>query len=444
MLIVTSSCSDEWLDEKQNIKLIVPTTLNDLDFLMNSNQLEYDGRGASEMSSDEAEYSSEQFNALPLAFQRSLATWTVTEFEQLGQNQDEWDISYSHIQICNIVLTALAKTERTEENKKIYDRIKGTALYHRSRQFLNLAMTFCKYYDPVSAPNELGIPLKLTEDIDEPIFRANLEETYKRIIEDLTSACQLLPIEQISQAHIVKGGAYGLLARAYLYMDQYEQARIAADSSFKYHSFIENYNDLDASLTRPLNIQSEEMHIRLVPRLSISYATNGRINQELYNSYHDNDLRKVMFFRAEADGKFSFKGHYMPALFTGTTTAEVLLISAECKARLGDIDGAMGSLNLLLEKRFETGTLTPVYPQTQLEALSIILLERRKELLTRGLRWQDLKRLNRDPQHAKTLTRIIGSETFTLPPNDPRYILPIPQYIINYNGIQQNTYSNGN
>lgn len=441
ILCVSSGCSKEWLEKKQDVKLIVPAELNDLDMLLNSPGFEYDGRGSSEMSTDEATYSQEQFNALSRDFLRDLATWRVTEFIQSGGvNQDEWDISYNQIQICNVVLTTLEKISRTNENGALYDRIKGTALYHRSRQFLNLAMTFCNYYDSATAKEELGIPLKISDDIDEPIFRASLEDTYKRIVSDLRSSCSLLPVGKISYTHIAKGGAYAILARTLLFMDKYNEASTIADSSYNYHNFIEDYNLVNPSPSRPLNLQSKEMHIPLNPRIAVSYATIGRINNDLYNSYEDNDLRKILFFKLEKDGKYSFRGHYLSGLFSGTTTPEVLLISAECNARLGNIGVAMQKLNLMLEKRYKNGTLVPRHASTKNEALDIILSERRKELLTRCLRWQDLKRLNRDPHYSKIIERSIGTQNYILPPNDPRYVLPIPQYIINFNGVEQNKY----
>lgn len=438
-LLLLNSCSKQWLEEKQNIKLIVPTTLNDFDLLLNVSTFEQDGRGSTEMSSDEAEYTVEQFNALPLSFQRNLATWNVTVYEELPTIQNEWNVAYSQIQICNVVLTGLNKIERNENNKITHDRIRGTALYHRSRQFLNLAMTFCKYYDENVAKSELGIPLKLTDDIEERISRSTLEETYQKIVMDLKVSAGILPVEKISFTHIAKGGAYALLARTLLYMDKYQEAKNAADSSFKYHDFIEDYNTLNPSATRPLNIQSKEMHIPLNPRMSVNYATVGRISQDLYNSYDENDLRRILFFRKELDGKYSFKGHYRAAMFSGTSTPEVLLIGAESRVRLGDDSGAIKQLNLLLQKRYKTGQFVPYSAKSSSQNLEIILKERRKELLTRCLRWQDLKRLNRDPRFSKTLTRNIGEESYSLPPGDPRYILPIPQYVIDFNGVIQNT-----
>jgi len=50
----------------------------------------------------------------------------------------------------------------------------------------------------------------------------------------------------------------------------------------------------------------------------------------------------------------------------------------------------------------------------------------------------DLRRLNKDVRFAKTLTRAINGQTYTLSPNDPKYVMPIPIQEINTSGIAQN------
>ncbi len=76
--------------------------------------------------------------------------------------------------------------------------------------------------------------------------------------------------------------------------------------------------------------------------------------------------------------------------------------------------------------RWKTGTFVPFTANTQEEALQIILQERRKLLLGRNLRWTDLCRLNLDLRFAVTLTRNVKGQQYTLPPNDPRYTMYIP------------------
>ncbi|REC62285.1 hypothetical protein DRF65_11265 [Chryseobacterium pennae] len=439
-LIFLASCSKEWLEEKQDIKLIVPTTLNDMDLLMNSGMFSYDQRGSMEASCDDFEVTLAQYNSLFSDFNRKLLTWTVDEFPKLGGGDygEEWDYAYKQIQNCNVTLKGLSKITRTESNTGQYDRIKGTALYHRSRAFFNLTMTFCKYYDANTADKDLGIPLKLDEDINEPIFRSNLKQTYQQIIADLSAAAILLPKNAISGLHITNAGAFALLARTYLYMDNYQKALESTRNSLAVKSTLDDYNNFNPEDSRPLFLKSKEIHIET--KLSNPYgtsSTSASIPDQLYNQYAENDLRKTLYFQIQ-DDKVIWRGHLVSNNLAGTAIDEVLLIAAECEARIGDKDQAMEILNKLLATRFKTNTFIPLTASTKVEALDIILKERRKELLKRGLRFQDLKRLNKDPRYAKTLMRTVGDKTYTLPPKDRRYIFPIPQYIINYSGIEQN------
>ena len=99
---------------------------------------------------------------------------------------------------------------------------------------------------------------------------------------------------------------------------------------------------------------------------------------------------------------------------------------------------AIQDLNALLAKRWKSGSFVPVTAMTSEDALKIILEERRKELVFRGLRWSDLKRLNKEPRFAVTLEKTIAGKEYVLPPNDNRYVFPIPSAVIQMSGIEQN------
>jgi hypothetical protein len=166
-----------------------------------------------------------------------------------------------------------------------------------------------------------------------------------------------------------------------------------------------------------------------------------RVDTALYQSYAENDLRKQAFY-FPLDPGYVFIGTYngnISSLFTGIATDEVYLMRAECRARQGDIQRAMDDLNTLLVTRFETGTFKEFTASNKEEALKVILEERRKELPFRCLRWMDIKRLNKEGANI-VLKRIVGSETYTLAPNDKKYALPLPPDIIKLTGIPQNDF----
>jgi hypothetical protein len=159
------------------------------------------------------------------------------------------------------------------------------------------------------------------------------------------------------------------------------------------------------------------------------------VDSTLYGSYANGDLRQSLYFSNFGTGGIYFSGFYDQEgfAFCGLATDEQYLIRAECEARLGNVAAAMQDLNTLLQARWASGLFTPYMAVDATDALGQILTERRKELVFRGLRWTDLRRLNKDPRWQKTLYRGIGTTMYSLPPGDPRYVYPIPDNVIGFN-----------
>ena len=242
-----------------------------------------------------------------------------------------------------------------------------------------------------------------------------------------------------------KSAAYGALARVYLSMNNYSNAEVYADSSLLLYNKLIDYNSVSQTSNTPFNGVNDEIlfsanQIVAFGRLtSNSTSSVYSCDSNLIKSYENNDLRKTLFFR-NTNGKFIVKRGYGRAglyPFTGLATDEVYLIKAECAARRNDIDEALIYLNKLLVNRYRAGTFIPVTTGTATETIMKILEERRKELILRGVRWGDIKRLNViEPTIA--LTRTVGNEMYQILPNSPRYALPIPNDEIVMSGIEQN------
>ena len=58
--------------------------------------------------------------------------------------------------------------------------------------------------------------------------------------------------------------------------------------------------------------------------------------------------------------------------------------------------------------------------------------------MMRGLSWMDIKGLNKEGANI-SLTRTINNKVYTLPANDPRFVLPIPDDVIEMSGMAQNS-----
>jgi hypothetical protein len=164
------------------------------------------------------------------------------------------------------------------------------------------------------------------------------------------------------------------------------------------------------------------------------------VDTNLIASYDSNDLRQSVYYFQELPDTFTLTGGYSGTIFpfSGLATDELYLIRSECNARAGRTTNALNDLDSLLAHRWKTGTFTP-YPITSAtDALDTILVERRKELAFRGLRWSDLRRLNREGWNI-TLIRDINGVIYTLLPNDSNlYTFPIPPDVIQLSHIQQN------
>ena len=122
------------------------------------------------------------------------------------------------------------------------------------------------------------------------------------------------------------------------------------------------------------------------------------------------------------------------SILLGLRTAEVYLILAECQARLGDVNGAMSTLSKIREKRIKGFDASTVSASNQKDAMEQIITERRKELLFGFHRFWDLKRLNTEPEFAKTVTHMYPlategkqPQTYTLRPDSRLYIIPFPR-----------------
>jgi hypothetical protein len=433
------SCKKNWLDEKSNTSLFVPGTLEDCQRLLDNNsKLNARDPGIGEIGADNYfKYFTDWQSAQEP--ERNMYTWMPDIYGT--QPSAEWRNEYEKIYYANAVLETLEKIEMTASNTSQWNAIKGSALFLRAAGHYNLVSLFAKPYDATTAASDLGIPLKTTADVNQRATRGSVKQVYDLVVVDLTEAKELLPLTVPAKTRPSKVAAEGLLADVMLTMGNYDKAlEYSNDALSRYNSLL-NYNTLNAASNTPFTRFNAEVIYHCV---QISYGIivlgTGYVDTLLYQSYHPDDLRKVLFYRNRTVG-YSFKGSYNQSgssFFSGIATDELYLIRAECNARKNNVTAAMGDLNTLLRTRWRTGTYVDMTAANQTDALNKVLTERRKELAFRGRRWNDLRRLNKDPNFAVTLTRLLNNQTYTLPPNDVRYAYPIPLEEITRSGIEQN------
>ena len=134
--------------------------------------------------------------------------------------------------------------------------------------------------------------------------------------------------------------------------------------------------------------------------------------------------------------------------FMVSRLSEMYFIRAEARAAASDLVGVGTNLKAILDARFPTAQVAPIFANPQ-AAWKGILDERRKELAFEGFRFIDLKRigtlagagLDRDAaEYASSAWSFPAGNPSNLPLSSFKFALPIPQVEVNGNAlIQQNS-----
>lgn len=426
----------KFLDKKPDQKLAVPTTLSDLELLLNSYEtLNCWYPVIGQVASDDYYVTDASFNSLTER-DRKFYLW-----EKCDDVRADWSLTYRAIFTSNIMLETLNTISSSDKDRAAF--VKGNALFIRAFHHFMLAQLFCRPYDRSSSVKDEGIPLRLQSDISLLPTRASVEDTYTSILSDLHQAVRLLPHEVAVKYHAGQAAAYGLLSRVYLSMRKYEQAGLYADSALQISNTLMDYNELNAGATIPFSrFNNEVIYGAESFNSPVLIQSRANVDTNLYASYAGNDLRKQIYFRTLPDGSHSFKGNYTGSnaapLFVGIATDELILNRAECAARQDHLQIALDDLNTLLTKRYQSGTFVPLSSTDKVEVLGWVMKERRKELLFRTLRWSDLRRLNLEQGHEQEIYRIIDNHRYTLLPNSDRYVFQIDVNSVNESGLNQN------
>ncbi|WP_312399084.1 RagB/SusD family nutrient uptake outer membrane protein [Sphingobacterium sp.] len=437
-LVALIGCN-KFLDEKSKSSLAIPKTVKDLQALMDYEL--YTIRSFPVGMDVAADYYFMNDNDV-----KSLAT-ELNDIYLLNNKESklsDWFESYKKIMYANIVLDNIG--EAALDGLTVADKnlTKGTALFHRSWNFFWLVQQFAPAYEAGTAQLELGIPLRTTSDINTSYQRATLEETFAQIVKDLKEAVVLLPELPLKKTRPSKAAAYAFLARVLLYMGNVEEALRYATLCLQIQRDLMDYNLISPDNAAPFELMNEEVifHCSLASSGGIFGGTKAYVDTLLFKSYREDDLRKSLYFKKNANGFYNFRGNYAgpigTAEFAGLATDEIYLIKAECEARSDKVIDANNTLTQLSTARYATGG-EPKVPKEQNELINFILDERERELAFRsGIRWADIKRLNKLYNAGIRIKRIVDGKEYVLEPNDKRYAMLIPSTVIVEGGLIQN------
>lgn len=452
LLVSLCSCNS-FLDETPKGTLI-PHTTDDFGLLFDDyaddNHIAY-GQTLTWMMSDDFTMPDEKFHFFDTESVNAY-TWADHLFT-ISEDDPAYNRFYHVIFICNYVLANLDKAGKGTQYTREY--VEGSAHFHRAYSYLMLVNLYARHYDRQTAAKDLGVPLPLVAEPDARLKRATVQEVYEQILSDLLAAEPLLGEKEPYPFRATRAAADALLARTYLYMGDYKECLEAARKARKLVGEPTDFNQYGPVDGNPdFGIDGWPYDKWDQPEI-ICYKGDGYgpNSDEAYNLSDDlaalfnpeTDLRWQLFittYQPYGDEPDEDTPRTVGFLFPnnrGLNVGEVYLTEAEACVREGDIDGALDALNTLSRNRHVTGTYVDVTERNPDKLLSLILDERRRELMMKGIRWFDLKRLNKDPRFARTITHTLRGKTYTLKPGDNHYVLPIPANVIDRNNlIEQN------
>ena len=358
---------------------------------------------------------------------------SVPNFDQFFQNtissdnsyifSNFWSPPYKTIYQCNAIIDGLTKSNVVTDS--VMRQLVGEMKVIRALNYFYLVNLF----------NDIPLIISTDYQVNSVMKRIPASEIYKQIVDDLLDAKSLLkaiyPVQ--GKLRINKWAAVALLARVYLYLEDWQNAE--AETTEIINSG--NYT-LSSNLAGNFLINSPETIWEIgidiantaeggtfVPSSSSSKPTYP-LTINLVNLFEQGDLRKTNWVKTNmvAGQPYNYSFKYR----TRTTAtpvveyeivlrfAETYLIRAEARAKQNNILGSQQDLNKIRNR----SALANTSANNQLSLLAAIAKERQTELFCEwGHRWFDLKRTGTADS---ILTAVKGN---SWQPEDALYPIPL-------------------
>src|SRR5258708_1247384 len=242
-LVCKCKKEDSFLGAKPNQELFIPSNLHNLETILNNqNTFNTGDPGLGEIAADDYYMTTDILNNEDIT-DRNGYIWEK-QLYNVGQSINDWNVPYQQVYYANTILDYLPKISINGSQQTEADRIRASALFFRSVAFYNLVQTFAMPYDAKSSSIDLGIPLRLTSNLNIKSTRPSVQQCYDQILSDLETALPLLPVKALYKTLPSQPAANALLARVYLAMANYLKASTYADASLAQFNTLAEYNTL--------------------------------------------------------------------------------------------------------------------------------------------------------------------------------------------------------
>lgn len=400
-----------------------------------------------------------------------------------------WTQAYKKINIANNVLNSLEKVPKTTDTElEGVAKVEGEARFLRAYYYLTLVNLYGQPYEPSTAPQKLGVPLKVNPEVEDKKWSRNtVAEVYDLILSDLLAAEKAFDKVKSEKKSIYRADQTAvrlLLSRVYLYMQQWSQAAAYAQLVIDKHPQLQDLRTTDNPMMLQDNVENVfSMGGDDLP-VMISYQAQGlRVSNSQYNSYATNDLRRSQWLwksgvfqgltlRENAakyltspldpsSAKYYYDGYSYNLTYDHSPvsslfwlrSAEAYLNLAEAEAAQGNDDPARQAVNKLRRNRYPNSAVLWEITSSGSTLISDIRAERRRELILQGHRWFDLRRYRVSTVQPEKISithnytyyedrgssKPLETRQYVLGEDDPSWTQPIPQEVLDFNtGMEGN------
>jgi hypothetical protein len=407
----------------------------------------------------------EEFNNETANGVTNLQTWNFTVNSSTNEVQNFWNAAYQAINRANVVIKGVDGSPVSDSLKNQY---KAEARFIRALMYHSLVTIYARPYTDGNGdkPGVVIYTEPQTSIGENKKARSKVSEVYTQILDDLNFAEANLPRTHggtalnMTRAH--KNTAIALKTRIYLSMGKYAEVITEANkivpNAAPFVAPTGVANKLEANVANVYGTpgQSSLENIFAFPFSSLDLpGTQNSLNQyyspgkssacSTCSGNGDYSLNTgATGIVSDANWTASDARRNFVQVISGKTWlrkwtdnadyvqairyAEVMLNLAEALARTNGLDAR--ALALLNAVRKRSDPATTLAPASQAELISMILTERRIELLGEGFRSRDLARMLMT-MPAKGTAPAVSS-------TDNQYIWPIPQSELLVNPVQQN------
>jgi len=381
-------------------------------------------------------------------------TWNYTP----ENTENLWSSAYTAIARANNVINAIPEYEGSASEKATLQNYKAECLFIRAISYFDLVRLYAQPYS--YSKTGLGVPVVTETKIDEPA-RDSIENVYNQVVADLLEAEDLFGDYRREGGADPKGFAtkevaQALLARVYLYMEEWQNAADYATKvieSDKYEmwtadQYVPVSENADGAWGRETEgsevifaVYGAQGNSGFPGQVGIPYMTNPEhhgdvcASNDLLNLYEEGDVRRDLFY-ADPEGRPVYEGYFWTNKYPSKTgdgstnntpvlrLSEMYLIRAEAIYRGASVSGvtALSDFNMVRTNR---GLPT----RTSSIVLSDISDERRRELCFEGHIIFDLARR----QEGVVRNDYVATSNQNISFPDNQWAVPIPKSEMNAN-----------